>query len=316
MSLIDPLENKNRFRSLLSGIFPSITTPFLHGEVNLNHLRSNIQQYNRLPLGGYMILGGNGEYLGLTEKETLQVVETILDSAKQGRTIVAGAGRESAEATVSFIKTLAQWNIDIVSIITPFYFAKSMNEACLTAYFTKIADESPIPVLLYNSPDYAAGLEITPRMVSVLSRHENIVGMKNSSQRHISEFIQAVGDEDTFFFHTGKAKQAYQDLLSGAIGATLSMAIYWPEGCIELFERFRQGRFDEAAASDQAIQRISRAGLSSYGVPGVKYLMDLRGYYGGDPRLPLLPLTNEQKARIESIFQTELGNGNEDSNRM
>ena len=315
MSMADPLENKLRYRSLLCGIFPSITTPFLHGEVNLKHLRSNIQRYNKLPLGGYMILGGNGEYLGLTEKETLQVVETILDSAKSDRTIVAGAGRESAEATISFIKTLAQWDIDIVSIITPFYFAKSMSEAGLTAYFTKIADESPIPVLLYNSPDYAAGLEITPQMVSVLSRHPNIVGMKNSSKRHISEFIQAVDEGETFFFHTGKAKQAYQDLQSGAIGATLSMAIYCPERCIALYEQFRQGRCEEAATNDLAIQRIYRAGLSSYGVAGVKYLMDLRGYYGGNPRLPLLPLTSGQKAIIKTIFQTELGNCNEDSNR-
>jgi len=316
MVTTDPPGKKQRFRAKLSGIFPSITTPFIQGEVRLEHLESNIKKYNQLPLGGYMILGGNGEYLGLTEKETLQVVETIMESAKPGRTIVAGAGRESAEATISFIKSLSGWNIDIASIITPFYFAKSMNEASLTAYFTKIADESPIPILLYNSPDYAAGLEITPHMISVLSRHENIVGMKNSSQRNISEFIEALDDGVDFLFHTGKAKWAYQDLLSGAIGATLSMAIYWPEGCIELFERFRQGRLDDAAKSEQAIQRISHAGLSSYGVPGVKYLLDLRGYYGGDPRLPLLPLTQEQKTNIQSIYKTELMNSDEDSNRM
>ena len=213
MAEADSLEKKKRYESKLSGIFPSITTPFLRGEVCRQHLKRNIIRYNELPLGGYMILGGNGEYLGLTEKETFQIVETITSNTKAGRTIVAGAGRESAEATVSFIKRLARWDIDIASVITPFYYAKYMSEANLTEYFLKIADESPIPVLLYNSPDYAAGVEITPEMVSVLSRHENIVGMKNSSKRDLSEFIQAVDCGETFFFPHGESRAR----LSGSV---------------------------------------------------------------------------------------------------
>ena len=316
MAEADSLEKKKRYESKLSGIFPSITTPFLRGEVCRQHLKRNIIRYNELPLGGYMILGGNGEYLGLTEKETFQIVETITSNTKAGRTIVAGAGRESAEATVSFIKRLARWDIDIASVITPFYYAKYMSEANLTEYFLKIADESPIPVLLYNSPDYAAGVEITPEMVSVLSRHENIVGMKNSSKRDLSEFIQAVDCGETFFFHTGKAARACQDLLSGAVGATLSMAIFWPEGCAALYESLRRGDLDAAGVCNQDIQRLSKAGLSSYGVPGVKYAMDLRGYEGGESRLPLLPLTAGQKADITKILQTEKLIEYEDSNRM
>ncbi len=308
MKKADPLEKKKRYESKLSGVFPSITTPFLNDEVCLSHLKRNIQRYNDLPLGGYMILGGNGEYLGLTEKETLRIVETILSNTKGDRTIVAGVGRESAAATIAFIKRLNRWDIDIVSVITPFYFAKYMDERCLTAYFLRIADESPIPVLLYNSPDYAAGVEITPGMVSVLSRHENIVGMKNSSKREISAFVQAVDEGETFFFHTGKATHAYQDLNSGAVGATLSMAIYWPEACAALYESIRRGKPEEAAAWDQRIQRLSKAGISAYGVPGVKYAMELRGYFGGEPRLPLLPLSGGQKDEIKRILQMELSN--------
>lgn len=316
MAEADPLGKKKQYESKLSGIFPSITTPFFRGEVSLRHLKRNIGRYNELSLGGYMILGGNGEYLGLTEKETFQIVDTITLSAKAGRTIVAGAGRESAEATVSFIKRLARWNIDIASIITPFYYAKYMSEENLTAYFRKIADESPIPVLLYNSPDYAAGVEITPKMVSVLSRHENIVGMKNSSKRDLSEYIQAVDAGETFFFHTGKAALAFQDLLTGAVGATLSMAIFWPEGCAALYESIKRGDQSEADACNQNIQRLSKAGISSYGVPGVKYAMDLRGYEGGESRLPLLPLTTEQKADIKRILRTEKLIEHENCNRM
>ena len=154
--------NKETVMQKLSGIFPSITTPFSGKRISYKKLAINIEKYNELDFGGYMILGGNGEYLGLTPYETLSVIKTIMESTLPGRTIVAGVGRESAEATINFIKSIADYGVDIASIITPYYFAKRMADENLIAYFAKIADESPIPVLIYNSPVYAAGVEISP----------------------------------------------------------------------------------------------------------------------------------------------------------
>lgn len=286
----------------LSGIFPSITTPFVDDEVAYELLACNIQKYNALELGGYMILGGNGEYLGLTEKETHQVVETILSNKKPGRTVIAGAGRESAKVTIDFIKSIAGYGIDIASVITPFYFAKKMCDENLIAYYQKVADSSPIPVLIYNSPAYAAGVEISPFAVSVLSRHENIVGMKNSSGRELSDYTVAVNAGDAFYFHAGKAATCYKAFEQGAVGATLSLAIFWPEACMKLYALLKDGKQKEAERLGGQFACINKEGASKYGVPGIKYAMDLRGYFGGEPRLPLLPLTANQKEDIEKSF--------------
>ena len=290
------------YLEMLSGIFPSITTPFVNGEVELAKLAFNIQRYNQLDLGGYMILGGNGENLGLTEKETFGIVETILKNAKANRTIIAGAGKESAKATVDYIKALAQYDIDIASVITPFYFAKHMGDKNLIAYFQRVADESPIPILIYNSPDYAAGVDISPQAISVLSRHENIVGMKNSSGRELSIYKAEVDAHDTFYFHSGKVSNCYRDFEQGAVGATLSMAIYWPEVCIHLYNLYKQGRGEQARRLNDQLSHINKAGVSKYGVSGVKCAMDMMGYFGGEPRLPLLSLTTEQKEEIKRII--------------
>lgn len=169
-----------------------------------------------------MILGGNGEYLGLTEEEAHRVVETIMAAKKPGRTIVAGAGRESAKATVDFIKSIAGYGVDIASVITPFYFGKHMRDQNLIAYYQRIADASPIPVLIYNSPDYAAGVEISPYAVSVLSRHGNIVGMKNSSSKELSAYTSGVSEDIAFSFHAGRVADCFRDMMQGAVGATLS----------------------------------------------------------------------------------------------
>ncbi len=297
---------KNDYKNILSGIFPSITTPFIKGEVSSSCLASNIRKYNEFDLGGYMVLGGNGEYLGLTEKETYKVVETIVENKKPGRSIVAGVGRESAEATVRFIKSLVKYGIDIASIITPYYFAKRMKDENLIAYYLKIADESPIPILIYNSPDYAAGVEVSPHVISVLSRHENIVGMKNSSGKELSVYTAASQGQE-FYYHAGKSQTCLRDLKQGAVGATLSMAIYWPQICIRLYRLYLDGRKDEAEQLSDSINMVNRAGVSRYGVPGVKYAMDLAGFFGGEPRLPLLPLTEAQKQEINKAYEIEKG---------
>jgi 4-hydroxy-2-oxoglutarate aldolase len=294
---------KTTAREMLSGIFPSITTPFAGDDIDDEKLAYNVRKYNEIDLGGYMILGGNGEYLGLTPVETRRAVETITQAAAPGRTIVAGVGRESAEATIDLIHSIADLPVDIASIITPFYFAKQMHGENLIAYFTKIADNSPIPVLIYNSPAYAAGVEISPEVIRVLCCHENIVGMKNSSLRPISEYVQAIPAGENFHFHSGKAARCFGDLQSGAVGATLSMAIYLPELCSELYRLFAEGRMDEAQRVNETIQRYNKIGPSQYGVAGVKYAMDLRGYFGGDPRLPLLPMTDAQKAQQQDVFK-------------
>ena len=287
----------------LSGVFPSITTPFVNYEVEYGRLAFNIQKYNTLELGGYMILGGNGEYLGLTEKETYQATETIMRNKKPGRTVIAGAGRESAKATVDFIKSISGYGIDIASVITPFYFSKRMCDENLIAYYQKVADSSPIPILIYNSPGYAAGVEISPFVVSVLSKHENIVGMKNSSGRELSDYTAAVDAGDAFYFHAGKASTCYKAFEQGAVGATLSLAIYWPEACMNLYTLVEEGKHKEAERLGDQLAYISKAGASKYGVPGIKYALDVRGYFGGEPRLPLLPLTNDQKEDILKIMQ-------------
>ena len=289
-------------RKILSGIFASITTPFVDGGIDYGLLRSNIERYNEFDLGGYMILGGNGEYLGLTPDETRKVAKTIISAKKTGRPVVAGAGRESAEATIEFIKEIADIGADIASVITPFYYAKHMTDEKLVAYYNKIADESPIPVLIYNSPLYAAGVEISPLAVSKLSGHENIAGLKNSSGREISDYAAVTGGNENFCFHTGRVSDLCRDYKQAAVGATLSAADYWPQACIEVYRLLEQGMDGEAERLCLRIGKAAGEGASAYGVAGVKYAMDVAGFYGGEPRLPLLPLNEKQKERVRISF--------------
>jgi hypothetical protein len=85
--------------------------------------------------------------------------------------LIAGVMRESAKITIAFIKKIADKGVDFATILSPHYFVKFMTDEALIKYYTKIADESPIPIMMYNAPKFAAGLTFSTNLVATLAQH-------------------------------------------------------------------------------------------------------------------------------------------------
>jgi len=165
-----------------------------------------------------------------------------------------------------------------------------------------VADASPIPVLLYNIPQNT-GVAIDSPLVVELSRHPNIAGVKDSSGNlaAVSEVVpQAVRDFD---FILGAGSILLPALLMGASGAILAVANAAPALCVELCREFEQGHLEEARKIQEALVPLNRAVVSVYGIAGLKYALDLQGYFGGLPRLPLRPVSDKGKAEIETLLK-------------
>ena len=286
----------------LNGIFPTITTPFVNHEVDYAQLRANIEKYNEFDLTGYKLLGSNAEYLGLTPDETIKVLRTVVAANTKKRTLVAGADRESVEAALDFIRIIADIGVDIASVMTPRFYARHMSDDSFVSYYTKIADDSPIPILIYIPPTSSSAPEMSAKALATLSKHENIIAVKVSSKRGISEYRSAVDAAADFLFLGGKIGNIVRDFEAGIVGAILSVADYWPQACIDLYRLFCEEQFDEAHKLCENIYTAYKEGPAKFGVAGVKYAMDLAGFFGGDPRLPLLALTDEQKSCISESF--------------
>jgi 4-hydroxy-2-oxoglutarate aldolase len=171
----------------------------------------------------------------------------------------------------------------------------------LIAHFRRVADESPIPVMLYSIPQFT-GIALAAAEVAALAEHPNIFGLKDSSGN-----VQGVGEiigatPPAFQVLVGSAASMYPSLAIGARGAILALACALPEKCVALFEMFRQGRHEEARELQAILARASKLIVSEPGIAGVKHAMDQRGYRGGLPRLPLLPLHLEQKKRLTEFL--------------
>jgi 4-hydroxy-2-oxoglutarate aldolase len=182
---------------------------------------------------------------------------------------------------------------------------KFMTDEALTRYYTKIADESPIPVMMYNAPKFAAGLTFSTNLVTTLAQHPNIAGMKDTSSEEISLYVNAVPEGANFYVMAGTINKFYAGLKAGAIGGVISMANYVPEMCCKLQEIYESGNIEETEKFDVYMRELSKNAAGNFGVAGVKAAMDLLGYHGGDPRLPLLPLENEKKAALKAVLEKE-----------
>ena len=180
-----------------------------------------------------------------------------------------------------------------------------MNDEVLTGYYRRIADSSPIPVLLYNAPGFAGGVVISPSAVKVLAGHENIVGMKDSSATGPNSFLAKLDGVEDFHVLAGSANFFYPTLHIGTIGGIISLSNVLPEPCCDLYQLFMDGSYDEAKKLHLKLQRLNGAVSGSYGVAGVKGAMDIMGFKGGEPRHPLIRITDADIEKIRASIIAE-----------
>jgi 4-hydroxy-2-oxoglutarate aldolase len=287
---------------ILSGVFAALTTPYAQdGSVSLSDLKHNVHRYNQTDLAGYVALGSTGESVLLTRAEMDGILIAVKEAAAKGKTLLAGAGAESTAETIERTKRAAELGYDAALVKTPYYYKSAYKPEVLIAHYQRVADESPIPVLLYSIPQFT-GIALGAAEVAALSEHPNIIGIKDSSGnvQGIAEIVAAT--PPAFQVLVGSAASVYPSMAIGARGAILALACALPEKCVALFELVRQGQHEKARELQSILLRASKLIVSEMGIAGVKHAMDQRGYRGGIPRLPLQPLTDDRKKRVSDLL--------------
>ena len=286
------------------GIFPALTTPFeVDGWVSLSGLKENIRRYNKTGLAGYLVLGSTGEAVMLLRSEEDAVLAAVKEVAAPEKLLIAGTGAESTAETIARTKRAAALGYQAALVKTPYYYKPVYRAETYIRHYRAVADASPIPVLLYSVPAFT-GVTLESPEILKLADHPNIAGIKDSSGsvQRVGEVVSNAPAE--FQVLTGGAAVVYPALAVGATGAILALASALPEKFVELYELVQQGKHEQARELQLALASTSKRIVSESGIAGVKYAMDLRGYNGGVPRLPLLPLSEEKKQQIATIIAT------------
>jgi 4-hydroxy-2-oxoglutarate aldolase len=287
----------------LHGIIPPIATPFDHnGDLYKVKVQHNVEKWNRTGLAGYVVCGSTGESVHLTTEEKLKLWDWVAEYAASDKILLAGTGMESVRETVALTNAAAERGYKAAMVRTPNYYKNLINRTdAQVLYYRAVADQTKIPIFIYNWPQ-VTGVDISVEAVVALSHHPNLFAIKESSG-NLEKCIQMIKDVNPGFqVLTGSAPILAPSLAIGCAGGVLAFANAAPYSTVSIWEAHRSREFAAAMDWQNRILRAAQLVTVKYGVPGLKYAMDLNGYYGGPPRLPLTVITPQAKKEIEQAF--------------
>jgi 4-hydroxy-2-oxoglutarate aldolase len=298
----EKIKENNMNRVDLNGIFPPIPTPFVNGKVSEEKLTSNIDRWCETGIKGIVVLGSNGEAAYLSSEEKRRAVKATVDAASKEMVIIAGTGCESTVETLRLTDDCAKLGAHAALVLPPNYYAGQMNEAALTKHYTTLADDAAIPILLYNVPKFT-GIALSPNMVAELSGHSNIAGIKDSSGNvaQLGEMIHTVNSR--FSVLVGTAGVLFAGLCLGCSGGILALANVAPVACVSIFNGVKERDFEAARTLQLKMIALNKAVTATFGVSGLKAALDMLGYFGGDPRPPLLPAGKAEREAVKGLLE-------------
>jgi 4-hydroxy-2-oxoglutarate aldolase len=284
------------------GIFPALTTPFEGEDIAVHRFRENVAKFNAFDLAGYVVLGSTGECVLLSNDEAERLARAARETAAPGKLVIAGTGQESTKLTIALTNRMGAVGADAALVRPPSYYKAKMTLDVLRRHYLAVAEGAKIPIIIYNIPQNT-GVTIEPELLIELSKHPNIVGLKDSSGNldYLGLIIPHVSED--FCCLVGSGSALLPALRLGASGAIMAVANAAPALCLDIFRLFKEGLVDEAAKRQNDLLPLNKAVMETYGIPGLKYALTVRGFFGGPVRRPLLPLADEARPDIEALLK-------------
>ena len=288
-----------------AGVFAPVVTTFYEaaegGDVDLAAFAANIRAHLAAGMHGIVVTGSTGEAALLDFDERAALVDTAREMVPSDKRLIVGTGAESTRACIKLTRDAASRGADGVLVVAPHYYGAAMTEAALSDHYHAVADASPVPVMLYSIPKYMH-FALSPALVSDLARHENVIGIKDSSGNRelFAEYMKAQSAK--FSVLTGNAPMFHHALSIGSRGGILAVALFAAALTMDLYDAAQRGDSEGAAAAQARVTPLGARIVGEMGVAGVKAAMDRVGLVGGPVRSPLLPLDANQRAALDELL--------------
>ena len=290
---------------VLGGVLGPVVTTFDDATADLAAVpfRANIRAHLDAGLAGVVIAGSTGEAALLEEHERHRLLEWARAIVPDERWLIAGVGAESTRLTIRRAREAAERGADAVLVVAPHYYGTQMTPEALAAHFRQVADESPLPLILYNIPKYVH-FPLAPGLVQELATHGNVAGIKDSSGdlSQLGAYLNAQSDRFTVL--TGSGAGLYPALEMGARGGVLAVGLFAAPVSVALCRAFANGDMAAAGRAQERLVPLARTIVGELGVAGVKAALDLVGLAGGRVRSPLLPLRGAGRERVAELLRT------------
>ncbi|KAH6955735.1 hypothetical protein BKA56DRAFT_603568 [Ilyonectria sp. MPI-CAGE-AT-0026] len=297
-------------RALKPGAYAATLTFFnpLNDSLDVASIRKHAVRLVREEIAGLIVLGTNGEAPHLVREErntTIQQTRSALDEAGFSSTpLIVGASAPSVKETLELCREAASSGGDYVLVLPPSYFP-GMTPDMVYNFYHQVANESPVPVIIYSFPAVSAGLTMDSDLLVRLSLHPNILGTKFTCC-DTAKLCRVKAQTPKHLCFGGLADSALPSLVAGADGFIAGGANIAPRACVRLFDLFTAGKIKEAIEMQRLVS-IGDYEHTRMGIAGTKAVLEHNFGYGGAPRSPLQPLSEESKRALVGKCQQLMG---------
>lgn len=286
-------------KRIFKGVATAIVTPFNEKGIDFESFGKLIEWQIQEGVNGIVACGTTGEGSTLSDEEHRMAIKFVVDQVNGRVPVIAGTGSNDIAYAIDLTKFACEAGADAMLVVTPYY--NKATQKGLVELFTKIADESTKPIILYNVPS-RTGINMTAQTCQILSEHPNIVGMKEASGdiSQIAEMAQLCGDKIDIY--SGNDDQIVPVMSLGGVGVISVVSNVMPRETVEICERYFKGDTEGSRDLQLKLLPFINSLFCEVNPIPVKAALASMGYCKDDIRLPLTVMEDENREKMTDLM--------------
>ena len=285
---------------MFKGVFTALLTPFKNGELDEVSFRSFIDFQIESGIHGLVPVGTTGESPTVSHDEHKLAVEICIDQADKKVPIIAGTGSNNTAEAIELTNHACEKGADAALVVTPYY--NKPNQEGLYAHYKAIAENSDIPIVIYNIPGRSI-VDMNLETMNELFQIKNIIGVKDATSdiSRVFKYKSIIGDSFNQLSGEDATTLAYMTYGGhGSISVTSNIA---PKLCSDFMNLCLVGKFDEASKINDKLMKLHECLFLEPSPGPVKYAAEKLGLMSSELRLPLVEISKNTKDRVDEAMK-------------
>jgi len=278
----------------------AMVTPFDHkGHIDFAKTTKLVNYLIANGTDSLVVAGTTGESPTLSKEEKLALFEHVVKVVNKRVPVIAGTGSNNTYASIELTKRAEMLGVDAIMIVAPYY--NKPNQEGLYQHFKAVAEATSLPVLVYNIPGRTS-VTIHPETIIRLSKVANIVAVKEASGDLNAITSIIANTDDKFVVYSGDDGMTLPILSIGGAGVVSVASHVIGHELQDMIKSFLDGENSKAAKIHQQLLPIMQGLFAAPSPAPVKTALQIRGFDVGSVRLPLVGLTGEERAALNSLL--------------
>ena len=285
---------------MFKGIFTALLTPFKNGSLDEVSFRSFIDFQIDSGIHGLVPVGTTGESPTVSHDEHKLAVEICIDQANKKVPVIAGTGSNNTAEAIELTNHACEKGADAALVVTPYY--NKPNQEGLYAHYKAIAENSDIPIVIYNIPGRSI-VDMNLETMNKLFQIKNIIGVKDATSdiSRVFKYKSIIGDSFNQLSGEDATTLAYMTYGGhGSISVTSNIA---PKLCSDFMNLCLAGKFDEASKINDKLMKLHECLFIEPSPGPVKYAAEKLGLMSSELRLPLVEISKNTKDRVDEAMK-------------